>query len=76
MGMILPRGAQYPFDLADGPLEAVSKVLLVKYQDSPAGRFESFVTASVTKVLGLKKVMSAVVLDGQAAMTVAEIGRR
>lgn len=55
--------------------EIVRKIFLAKNQDCVAGSFESTITAFVTHGLRLRKVMLAVVLDGNLLASIAEICR-
>lgn len=74
--MVNPCATQPAFDRADCLLEIVGKIGPIKHQNSPSGRFESLIAAPVAKDLAIQQMMSAVVLDGDPTVTIAEVGCR
>lgn len=71
--MVQPSGAQCSLYLPDCLLESVSEIVFVEGKNSPPGGVECLVSPPVAEGLGIEKVMSAVVLNGEASMTVTKI---
>jgi hypothetical protein len=73
--MMQPSCANRPFDFDNSLLEILREIAFVKNQHGPASRLECLVPPPVTQVLCASKVMSAIVLNGQPALTIPKVAR-